>query len=213
MMRITAIYGSPRRQGNTSRLLQQAVAGARDEGAAVTEIMLRDIKIAPCMEIYGCTREGECVIQDGFQRVRDSLLASDGIMLASPIFFYTVSAHTKIFMDRCQSLWVKKYWIEGLPRAQWPKKRKGLFISAGATRGRKLFDGALLTVRYFFDVIDTSLWKSLLYRGLDFENDVMEHPDYLQEAYETGGRFATLPTGNDTDDHQTNGGMGDGRRA
>ena len=46
----------------------------------------------------------------------------------------------------------------------------------GATKGKKLFDGALLTVKYFFDVIDASLWKSLLYRGLDFEEDVLEHP-------------------------------------
>ena len=190
MTHITALYGSPRRQGNTARLLQQAVAGARDQGAAVTEIVLRDVKMAPCMENYGCTREGECVIQDGFQEVRDRILTSAGIMLASPIFFYTVSAHTKIFMDRCQSLWVKKYWIEGLPKGEWPATRQGLFISAGATRGRKLFDGALLTVRYFFDVIDTRLWKSLLYRGLDFENDILEHPDYLQQAYETGRELA-----------------------
>ena len=168
MAHITAIYGSPRRHGNTSQLLKQAVRGARDQGATVTEVVLRDLKISPCLEIYGCTREGDCVIQDEFQPVRDSILASDGIMLASPIFFYTVSAHTKILMDRCQSLWVKKYWIEGLPVGQWVSKRKGLFISAGATSGKKLFDGALLTVRYFFDVIDTSLWQSLLYRKLDF---------------------------------------------
>lgn len=212
MAQITAIYGSPRRRGNTSRLLQQAVAGARDQGATVTEIVLRDIKMAPCMEIYGCTRNGECAIQDGFQPVRDSLLASQGIMLASPIFFYTVSAHTKIFMDRCQSLWVKKYWIEGLPMAKWPVTRKGLFISAGATRGQKLFDGALLTVRYFFDVIDTSLWKSLLYRGLDFEDDVMEQPDYLQESYDTGRQFALVLNGHRPEAHpSTENGGPDGR--
>jgi multimeric flavodoxin WrbA len=192
MALITAIYGSPRRQGNTSRLLQQAVAGARDQGATVTEFVLRDLKIAPCVEIYACTESGECAIQDGFQQIRDAILASDGIILASPIFFYTVSAHTKIFMDRCQSLWVKKYWVEGLPKGQWVSKRQGIFISAGATKGRKLFDGALLTVRYFFDVIDTTLWKSLLYRGLDFEKDVLQHPDYLQESYAAGQALAAL---------------------
>jgi hypothetical protein len=93
-------------------------------------------------------------------------------------------------MDRCQSLWVKKYWIDGLPFGQWESTRKGLFISAGATRGRKLFDGALLTVKYFFDVIDTTLWKSLLYRGLDFKNDVLEHTDYMEEAHEAGKLLA-----------------------
>jgi multimeric flavodoxin WrbA len=190
MSKITAIYGSPRRKGNTSRLLKQAVDGARAQGATVNEFVLREEKISPCLEIYGCKKDGKCVIKDDFHRIRDSMLGSDGVMLASPIFFYTVSAHTKIFMDRCQSLWVKKYWIEGLSFSQWETKRKGLFISTGATNGKKLFDGALLTVKYFFDVIDASLWKSLLYRGLDYEKDVLEHPDYLQECYETGKQLA-----------------------
>jgi len=189
MCQITAIYGSPRRKGNTTTLLKEAVAGAQEQGARVNEFVLRDEKISPCLEIYGCTQDGKCVIKDDFHKVRDSMLSSDGVMLASPIFFYTVSAHTKIFMDRCQSLWVKKYWIEGIPFNQWQTKRKGLFISAGATQGKKLFDGALLTVKYFFDVIDASLWKSLLFRGLDFEKDVHKHPQYLQEARESGAHL------------------------
>ncbi len=111
-------------------------------------------------------------------------------MLASPIFFYTVSAHTKIFMDRCQSLWVKKYWIDGVHPRNWVARRKGLFISVGATHGKKLFDGALLTVRYFFDVLDTQLLESLLFRGLDFENEVLKHPDMLKTAYQSGRNLA-----------------------
>ncbi|MGD9097820.1 MAG: flavodoxin family protein, partial [Desulfobacterales bacterium] len=111
--RIVAIYGSPRRAGNTATLLRQAVAGARDQGAAVEEIYLRDLKMSPCLEIYGCKRDGECAIKDDFQGVRDIILAADGIILASPIFFYSVSAQVKILMDRFQSQWVKKHWIEG----------------------------------------------------------------------------------------------------
>lgn len=200
MCQITAIYGSPRRKGNTTALLKEAVAGAREQGATVNEFVLRDEKISPCLEIYGCTKDGKCVIKDNFHKVRDSMLSSGGVMLASPIFFYTVSAHTKIFMDRCQSLWVKKYWIEGIPFNQWQTRRKGLFISAGATKGKKLFDGALLTVKYFFDVIDASLWKSLLYRGLDFEKDVFNHPEFLEEAHETGAQLVeSLKKG--VDDH------------
>ena len=104
-------------------------------------------------------------------------------MLASPIFFYAVSAHTKILMDRCQSLWVRKYWIDGVPFGERRGSRKGLFISAGATRGKKLFDGVLLSIRYFFDALDVEVWRTLLYRGLDLEGDVLSHPDYLEEAF------------------------------
>lgn len=187
MTKIAAIYGSPRRNGNTAVLLKSAVAGARQAGADVTEIVLRDLKLSPCLEIYGCKKEGICAIQDDFQGAIDQVLASKAVMLASPIFFYTVSAHTKIFMDRCQSLWVKKYWIDKVPFAGWKEKRKGLFISAGATSGKKLFDGALLTVRYFFDVLDANIHDSLLFRDLDTQDAVKDHPEYLDQA-RLGGR-------------------------
>ncbi len=188
---IVAIYGSPRRKGNTAALLKKTVEGARDSGAEVEEIVLRDLKISPCLEIYGCNQSGDCAIKDDFQKVRDKILNSQGLMLASPVFFYAVSSHTKILMDRFQSLWVKKNWVEKTPKNHQGIQRKGLFISVGATRGKKLFDGMLLSVRYFFDVLDMELWKALLYRALDYQNDVFKHPEYLEEAYTTGKAFAS----------------------
>ena len=187
---ILAIYGSPRRQGNTSLLLQKAVAGAREAGFQVDELILRDLKMSPCLEIYGCKKTGRCVIQDAFQDVYDRLLSCEAVMLASPIFFYTVSSHTKILMDRCQSLWVKKYWIDKKAFGSESLRKKGLFISVGATRGKKLFHGVLLTVRYFFDTFDTALWRSLLYRGFDLEGDILKHPEFLEEAYDAGKALA-----------------------
>jgi multimeric flavodoxin WrbA len=192
MTKIAAIYGSPRRKGNTATLLKSAVQGVREADAEVDEIVIRDLKLSPCLEIYACKETGECVMKDDFPSVRERILSADGIILASPIFFYAVSAHTKILMDRCQSFWVKKYWIEEAPSDQWKPKRRGMFISAGATRGKKLFDGAVLTVKYFFDVLEADLWKSLLYRGLDFQGDVDQHPEYLEEAYTAGKELVRL---------------------
>lgn len=186
MHKILAIYGSPRRKGNTTLLLQKAVEGAREDGAEVEEVVLRDLKMSPCLEIYGCKKDGRCVIKDDFQTVYDQILSCQGLILASPIFFYTVSAHTKILMDRCQSFWVKKYWIDKRPFGKFEPKRKGLFISVGATKGKKLFDGVRLTIRYFYETFDAELWRSLLYRGLDFEGDVLEYPEHLEEAYQSG---------------------------
>jgi multimeric flavodoxin WrbA len=186
MPKLVAIYGSPRRKGNTTALLKKAVAGARNSGALVEEFVLRDLKMSPCLEIYGCKKNGNCAINDDFQRVREEVLASDGMMITSPIFFYTVSSHVKILMDRFQSLWVQKYWIDKIPVGHWQVKRKGLFISVGATHGKKLFDGSLLSMKYFFDVLDMELWRALLFRGLDFEGDVNKCPDHLDEAYTAG---------------------------
>jgi multimeric flavodoxin WrbA len=136
-MKITAIYGSPRRQGNTSQLLQSAVAGARSAGAEVTEIVLRDLKLSPCLEIYACRKAGSCAIKDDFQKVLKLLMDSDGLILASPIFFYSVSAHTKILMDRCQSCWVKKYWIDKVPFGKWTAKKKRAFYFCGCNKRQK----------------------------------------------------------------------------
>lgn len=187
---ITAIHASPRRAGNTSTLLDQAVAGARERGARVEEVFLRGLKISPCLELYGCKKDGRCVINDDFQAVHDLMLASQGLMLAAPIFFYGLCAQAKILMDRCQSLWVKKYWIDQTPFGGGAKTKKGLFISVGATSGAKLFDGALMSVRYFLDVLDAELWQSLLYRGLDLEGDVLAHPQYLAQARQAGAALA-----------------------
>jgi multimeric flavodoxin WrbA len=190
--RIVALYGSPRRRGNTATLLRQAVAGARDAGAQVEEIVLRDLKMSACLEIYSCKQDGECRIRDDFQRVREAVLACAGLMLASPIFYYAVSAHTKILMDRFHSLWVKRVWVDSGRVPAPDARRKGLFISAGATRGKRLFDGALLSVRYFFDTLDMDLWRALLYRGLEDEGETQTHPDYLNEAYQSGRELAEV---------------------
>ena len=85
--KILALYGAARRNGNTATLLRKAVQGARQEGANVEEVILRDLKMSSCLESYGCKKTGRCVMQDDFQPVCDKLLECDGLMLASPIFF------------------------------------------------------------------------------------------------------------------------------
>jgi len=190
MSDIVAIHGSPRRNGNTSALLKEAVSGAENAGANVTEYVLRDLKISPCLEIYGCKNDGKCAIKDDYHELIDCVLQAKGLIIASPIFFYAVTAHTKAFMDRCQSLWVKQHWIDKISAAEREYKRKGLFISVGATKGKRLFDGAILSMRYFMDTLDMKLEKTICYRGIDFAGDIQKYPDYIREAYETGAHFA-----------------------
>ena len=185
-MKITAIYGSPRRHGNTAKLLQSAIDGARSAGAEVTEVFLRDLKLQPCLEIYACRKDGRCAIKDDFHGLAEMLLSAQATILASPIFFYAVSTHVKAMMDRCQSLWVKKYCLDKKPLGRLDNHKPGLFLSVGATQGKRLFDGAQISVKYFFDTFDTSLWRSLGYRGLDEADAILKHPEYLAEAHQAG---------------------------
>ena len=183
--RVLALYGSPRRKGNTALLLDECVRGVSQWTSDIEKIVLRDLKITPCLEIYACAKDGHCPIKDDFVGLADKLVDADLILLASPIMFYTVGAHTKALMDRCQAFWVKKHWLSQPINPEKPQ-RKGVFISAGASQGKRLFEGVLLTVRYFFEALDIEFYASLCLRGLDFEGDVLKHSEYLQQAYELG---------------------------
>ena len=190
-MKILGISGSPRECGNTEVLLEEALKGASEAGAEVEAVFLRDKTISPCLEIYGCKVDGRCVIEDDFHEVADKMVQADALILASPIFFYTVSAHTKMLMDRCQSFWVKRYLLRE-PITPGRSRRKGVFISVGATHGKRLFEGVTLTVRYFFDALDVDLSDTLLVRGVDEKGEIFNHPEEIRAAYELGSRLARI---------------------
>ena len=192
-MRVLAILGSPRRGGNTEILLDEAVRGAHEHGGACEKVVLRDLKIRPCLEIYQCAKAGICAIQDDMQPLFSKITEAERLIIASPIFFYSVSAVTKAMIDRCQSLWVKKYVLK-LPISPL-NDRRGAFISVAATRGKKLFDGVRLTMRYFFDAIDAVYSDELLIRGVDEKGAIRERPEALAEAYALGARLVASPAG------------------
>jgi multimeric flavodoxin WrbA len=146
---------------------------------------LRQLKISPCLEIYSCKKEGKCPIPDDMQPLYDKLAEADAVALASPIFFYAVSAHTKAFIDRCQALWAKKYLLKQ-PISPNKPHRRGVFLAVGGSRGNKVFDGPLLTMKYFFDALDMIFYKSLLYQKIDEKGEIIKHPTALTEAYALG---------------------------
>lgn len=85
-------------------------------------------------------------------------------------YFFQCSSVGKVMIDRCQSLWAKKYILK-LPVSPIVD-RKGIFISVAATRGKKLFDGVRLTVKYFFDAIDVIHSDKLFVHSFYFYNNV-----------------------------------------
>jgi multimeric flavodoxin WrbA len=112
------------------------------------------------------------------------LLEADHIIFASPIFFYSVTSQAKAIIDRSQALWVRRHEL-GMGKDD-KRVRRGVFISVGATRGKKLFDGAVLTVKYFFDAIGVEYSGDLLVRGVDSKAQIREHPAALQDAFRLG---------------------------
>jgi len=188
-MKVLGIFGSPRRGGNTELLLEEALKGAEKEGGEVERIYLSDFTITPCKECHGCDNTGNCVILDDMEKIYPKLLEANVLILASPIFFYGVTAWAKALIDRSQALWARKYLIKDPTLGKEGKKRKGFFISVGATKGQKVFEGAILTVKYFFDVLNAEYVGELLYRGVEAKGDILKHPEALQQAFEAGRKL------------------------
>jgi multimeric flavodoxin WrbA len=184
-LKVLGIMGSPRIKGNTDLLLDEALKGAQSQGAETEKIIIDKLKIAPCREYYGCLKDGNCVIKDDMDDIYPRLLGADAIIIASPIFFYTISAQMLTFISRCQALWARKYVLKNLDTPP----RKGAFIAVGATRGARLFEGPKLTMKYFFQAINADYTDELLIRGVDKRGEIKEHPTALTEAFELGKRL------------------------
>jgi multimeric flavodoxin WrbA len=118
------------------------------------------------------------------QAIYPRIDSADAIVLASPIYFYNVTGQCKVFIDRCQVFWSRKY---ALKQSTVPKT--GFFLSVGATQGKRMFDCATLTVKYFFDAIQATYSGHLLFAGMEKKGDIRNHPTALEEAYEAGMRL------------------------
>jgi multimeric flavodoxin WrbA len=186
-MKILGILGSPRRGGNSEILLRAFMEGAAAGGAEVEEILLREKKISPCMEIYHCFKDGTCPIKDDMLGLYDRLLAADVVVLASPIFFYNVSAQAKAMIDRTQALWARRYHLkQDFPGGD----RQGVLLAVGATKGRLLFVGTRLTAKYFFDALNVRYAAEILVRGADEKGAINDQPEVLERARDLGRRLA-----------------------
>ena len=187
-MKALGIHGSPRRGGNTELLLQEFLRGCREAGAEVEEVFLRNLKISPCLEIYACQKDGQCPIKDDMKPLYGKLTEAEILAVASPIFFYAVSAQLKAMIDRCQAMWAKKYLLNQ-PVSPGGGKRKGIFLAVGGSKGAKNFDGALLTMKYFFDALDRTLDRVLLYKEIDGRGEILRHPSAMAEAHALGKKI------------------------
>ncbi len=134
-MKVLGIYGSPRKGGNTDILLEEAMKGAGEAGAEVEGLRLTALNVLPCLECHGCDTTGRCVIQDDMQKIYPKLTESDVIILASPIFFYGITAWAKALVDRSQALWTRKYLIKDPSLSREQLRRKGILHLCGSDQG------------------------------------------------------------------------------
>ncbi|MDD5760043.1 MAG: flavodoxin family protein, partial [Desulfobulbaceae bacterium] len=133
--KIVALTGSPRKGGNTESLVATIMGGAAQMGAECETVRLPDLKIGPCIGCGGCQKTGHCVIDDDMQGLYEKLAAAQVVCLASPIYFYGLTAQTKLFIDRLQALWSKKQLLVAAKQWSARPEKKGYLISVAATSG------------------------------------------------------------------------------
>jgi multimeric flavodoxin WrbA len=104
--KVLVILGSPRRRGNSSTLAARISRGAKSAGAEVETLFLQNLKISPCRACDTCQKHDSkgCAIKDDMQKIYPKLIRADAWVIASPVYWFTMSAQTKIFMDRCLAL-------------------------------------------------------------------------------------------------------------
>ena len=180
-MLVLGLQGSPRKKGNTNFLLETFMTAAGNMGAQTHIVDCTRKNIIPCKEYVVCEKKGFCPIEDD---VRDEiyplLRQADVVVIATPIFFYNMTAQLKAVIDRCQTFWARKYKL----KLQDPgaDMRRGFLLAVGATRGKNLFEGLNLTTQYFFDAIGAKFEGSLTYRGIEGPKDMAGHPTVQEDV-------------------------------
>ncbi len=175
-MQILILNGSPRKKGNTEQIVTRIAEDVNKDGDEVELFRLADLDIHPCIGCGHCEKAGICIFKDDMQLLYEKIAEADRIILASPIYFYGLTAQAKTCVDRCQALWSRKYILKKSISSK--PGRKGYLISVAATKGERVFEGAILTARYGLDAMDVRYSCELLFPGVDGKGTIKNHPDY-----------------------------------
>jgi hypothetical protein len=189
--KVAAIYGSPRRGGNTDTLLNSFIEGLQDSARFSTgggqilnieKIIVSNLKISPCRECRHCSIDGECIVNDDMQQIYTKMMECDLLVIASPIFFTSVSGHLKVFVDRFQKFWALKYELDQNIISK--TGRKGILLSCAGSKPPDIFDCTKKITRALFDVLHIKYYADFLYNSIDFKGDILKDPDNLKKVYE-----------------------------
>jgi len=186
--KIIIVKGSPRKAGNSAMLAEQVAAGAQAAGAEVESIYLHGLDIRPCDACEACqeSADTDCIIDDDMQTLYPKIRQADAIVYASPIYWFTVSAQLKLFIDRCYSLggedYVQDHALAG--------KRIGVVLTYG---GDDPFDsGAINAIRTFQDMFDyiPAEIVGIVYGYADAAGEIRRNGQVMEKARQLGAKLA-----------------------
>ncbi|MFN3551416.1 MAG: flavodoxin family protein [Endomicrobiia bacterium] len=178
---------SPRKKGNSEYVAKEIYKNLQQRFDSLNLLNINDLKISKCGSCQDyCYKYGRCKIKDDMQILYKHFEEDDIYFFVTPVYFYHIPGYAKIMIDRCQPYWVKKYILKNLNL----KKRKSFLICIGATKGKKLFYGIDLTIKYFFDIFNLNFEKkqNLYLRNIEFTTDIVKFKSRIK-SYINGRIF------------------------
>jgi len=181
---VLVILGSPRRMGNSAALANRISRGAESAGAEVENLFLQDLEISPCRGCETCQQPDSqgCAIKDDMQEIYPKLIRADAWVIASPVYWFTMSAQTKIFMDRCYAL---------LAYADNPFVGKLVAIAMSYGDVDPVKSGCVNALRTFQDAFSYTRSKlvGMVYGSAEAAGEIENNGALMREAEELGRRL------------------------
>ena len=183
---VLVILGSPRRKGNSSTLAARISRGAKSAGAEVDTVFLHGLKISPCRGCDTCKKQDSkgCAIKDDMQEIYPKLIKADAWVIASPVYWFTMSAQTKIFMDRC-------YALTAYAENPFAGKRVAIAMSYGDADPVR--SGCVNALRTFQDAYGYTRSKivGMVYGSAMKAGEIANNEALMREAEELGKRLVS----------------------
>jgi multimeric flavodoxin WrbA len=183
---VLVILGSPRKKGNSATLAAQISRGAKSTGAKVETLFLQNLKISPCRGCNTCQKHDSkgCAIKDDMQKIYPKLIKADAWVIASPVYWFTMSAQTKIFMDRC-------YALPAYAKSPFTGKLIAIAMSYGDADAVK--SGCVNALRTFQDAYRYTRSKivGMVYGSAMEAGEIANNKALMQEAEELGKLLVT----------------------
>lgn len=175
--KVLILSGSPRKGGNSDLLCDEFMKGALESGNQVEKIFLRSKKVAPCNACYFCKQSGgQCAIKDDMAEILDKMQAAEVIVMASPVYFYSIDAQMKAVIDRSVARWTN------IPNKEF------YYIMTAAEASASVMDCTLECFRGFAACLHGAQEKGVIYGKGVYEAGAMKGMPAMKEAYEMGKR-------------------------
>lgn len=172
--KVLILSGSPRKNGNSDILCDEFARGAAEAGHEVEKIRIAEKRIGYCHACYACRGTGVCSIKDDMAEIMQKMIDCDVMVLASPVYFYSIDAHLKAVIDRSVTRWTEV------------KDKEFYYIVTAADGEKEAADTTIACFRGYADCVEGAKEMGVVYGMGTYEKGEVKGTVAMTEAYEMG---------------------------